>query len=968
MKHSMRKSAIALAIGTVLFSAMPAFADDPQGSLAGKVEIANGQSLSGATITLLNLDTGLTRTVTSSGSGEYRFPQLPIGRYKVTAIKDGFEQVIAESVAINVGQRANVDFTLVNTGVEHIEVTGARISAIDVTSSSKGMVIDSVVLDRVPVARNQTAVALLAPGTTKGDSAFGNLAAIGGSSVGENAYYVNGLDITDFRKGLGGTTVPFDFYDTFQVKTGGYPAEFGRATGGVINATTKKGGNEFHAGANVYWEPKGLHEDKPNVFTRDGDLYLKRRDIADESLEGNVWASGPIIKDKLFFFALYNPRDIQSRRFLSDGTQEDGKTDNAFWGGRLDWYITDDIVWDFTTFSDKRDDDYVDYFYDTDTNVRGDEAATYTEKHGGKNWITNFNANVTDDLTVHASYGENKNESTSVAPGDDCPLAYDARGGSLTRLGCWSNTNRGETNDKRKQYRFDVGYYLEDFLGSHEFKAGIDVEELTSKTVDEYSGGIYYRYVNADRNDDDVLEDEVRVRVYRNDGSFKTKSNAYYLQDAWHVTNDLTLNLGVRNESFENKNKDGKTFIKMDNQWAPRLGFAWDIKGDGESKLFGNYGRYHLGVATNTNIRLAGGELFTEDFYQLTGSINPDGSPTSIGALTEHHTYGNGEVPDTRGIVDQSIDPMYQDEYILGYSMQLTDDWSMTIQGTRRDLKSTIEDMAIDAALNNYAQAHGYTDFEAGGFDYYVLGNPSKDMKVAIDLDGDGIPEDISLTAEELGYPKSERYYNAVDFIFDRQWDGKWLFHGSYTWSKSYGNNEGSVRSDNGQDDAGLTTLFDQPGLLDGAFGNLPNDRRHQVKMFGAYGITDELTVSANFSWESGRPKNAFGYHPTDVFAQAYGSESFYSFGQLSPRGSQGRTPSTWTLDLGVQWEPRIFDDYKLKVRADVFNVFNNDRATEVGEIHDDEDTGGATVDPLFGQATNFQTPRYVRLSASLAF
>ena len=93
------------------------------------------------------------------------------------------------------------------------------------------------------------------------------------------------------------------------------------------------------------------------------------------------------------------------------------------------------------------------------------------------------------------------------------------------------------------------------------------------------------------------------------------------------------------------------------------------------------------------------------------------------------------------------------------------------------------------------------------------------------------------------------------------------MFGFTYTWAHSWGNNEGFVRSDNDQDDAGLTTNYDQPGLTDGASGNLPNDRRHSVKMNGAYQIIENLTIGANFNWTQGRPLNAFGYHPTDVFA-----------------------------------------------------------------------------------------------------
>src|SRR5690606_27792401 len=110
----------------------------------------------------------------------------------------------------------------------------------------------------VPLSRDLTSVALLAPGTSRGDTAFGNLASIGGASVAENAYYVNGLNITNFDNYLGAANVPFDFYRTIEVKSGGYPAEFGRATGGIINTTTKAGSNEFFAAAHVNWSPDFL--------------------------------------------------------------------------------------------------------------------------------------------------------------------------------------------------------------------------------------------------------------------------------------------------------------------------------------------------------------------------------------------------------------------------------------------------------------------------------------------------------------------------------------------------------------------------------------------------------------------------------------------------------------------------------------------------------------------------------------
>jgi hypothetical protein len=199
------------------------------------------------------------------------------------------------------------------------------------------------------------------------------------------------------------------------------------------------------------------------------------------------------------------------------------------------------------------------------------------------------------------------------------------------------------------------------------------------------------------------------------------------------------------------------------------------------------------------------------------------------------------------------------------------------------------------------------------------------------------------------------------------------MLKGSYTWSHSWGNTEGAVRSDNGQDDAGLTTNFDQPGLTNGASGNLPNDRRHQVKVFGGYQVTENFLVGANFVWQSGRPKNAFGYHPTDDFAQEYGSESFFQNGTAVPRGSLGNLPSYWSVDVNAKYFTEI-NGADVTFALDIFNLFNNDTVRQVYEIADSEDSGQFEgvgthpADEYFGYADNHQTPRYVRLSASLRF
>tara|TARA_B100000700_G_C15039764_1_gene854737 strand:+ start:292 stop:870 length:579 start_codon:yes stop_codon:yes gene_type:complete len=168
--YQIKKSAVALAVALSMSAAAPALANSTNGSIQGTSVQVNGSGLANVTITIENLETGLTRSVQSDESGDFRFPLLPAGNYKVTAEKNGFRTTIQDSVKVGISGKTNLDMRLASDDVERIEVTGTTIAMVDVTSSSTGIVVDSVTLDRVPVPRNLTSVALLAPGTTQGDS------------------------------------------------------------------------------------------------------------------------------------------------------------------------------------------------------------------------------------------------------------------------------------------------------------------------------------------------------------------------------------------------------------------------------------------------------------------------------------------------------------------------------------------------------------------------------------------------------------------------------------------------------------------------------------------------------------------------------------------------------------------------------------------------------------------------------
>jgi hypothetical protein len=962
---SFKHSAAAIAVAACIGFGAPAMAGNNDGSLKGNIIDSTEQSVAGATVTITNPSTGFSRTVVADAEGKYRFGSLPVGKYSLTSSKDGYTQETTENLSIRIGE-SSLTTSLFRADVERISVSGRSLAAIDTTSSESALNIGFDEIGRLPIPRNLTSVALLAPGANLGDTAFGNLPSFGGSSVAENAYFINGLNVTDFRNGIGGSTVPFEFYQEFEVKTGGYSAEFGRSTGGVINAVTKSGSNEFKAGINVFYTPNALREQSPNVTRVDGTTDIYNEFDYYNKLEANVYASGAIIQDTLFFYALYNPRNIKQESVNGSGANKLRQSnDDAFWGAKLDWNITDSHILELTAFSDSRKviNNNQDWNARTGQVASLEETSGFTEL-GGDNISLKYTGYLTDYLTLSALWGNNEANSTTKSDLDANPAIYDARSGSFVKIGNFANFTVADAKDEREAFRIDAEYAG---FSDHLIRVGFDREVNSSFDQTANSGGVYWAYFAYETGERiaaiDVTFDEdteiVRRRDYSVGGDFETLSNAFYIEDTWYVTDNITANLGLRLESFDNKNATGESFIKIDNQIAPRLGISWDINGDGESKLFANLGRYHIPVAANTNIRMAGAETYIHTYYNLDG-INADDTPI-LGTELGQQVNGDGSVPDVREVLDTSIDPMYQDEFIIGYQAMLNEEWSYGIKYTRRDLKSIIDDITIDKAIraNGWAPASG---------NVYVLTNPDTDIETFYDTDGDGELDPVSISASDLGYVSPERIYDAVDLTLNRAWDDVWSLDLTYTWSHSRGNAEGYVKSDNGQDDAGLTTDWDFPYLMDGAYGDLPNDRRHAFKAYGAYAITEAFSLGLNMTLTSGRPISGFGHGlPAD-----YDEFDQYAYGQtyylgadnesFAPRGAFGRTAWIAKLDLSAKYVLDV-SGYDLELRADVYNLLDAQGVTEV-----DEDQNDGTVNADFLLPTGFQTPRYAEFSVSIRY
>jgi hypothetical protein len=790
------------------------------------------------------------------------------------------------------------------------------------------------------------------------------------------------MNITDARRGLGASVVPFEMYKDFQIKTGGYSAEFGRSLGGVINATTKSGTNEFHFGANAYFEPTDLKSDMPDSLRNNGDFYRINGIDEESSFNGDLWASGAIIEDTLFFYALYAAQDYEWKGSPAARTSQYQirKNEDPFFGAKLDWYITDEHIFEFTYFKDSDDEEVTVFSLNSETmETPVTPNSSYTNEWGGDTKSLKYTGILTDSITISALYGINTSDGSTVPPADQLVNGVFE---SSNVVNNWS-ANPSLESTERKLFRFDVDFYW----GDHTFRIGYDQEKYDAFEDTSNAGPNNYGYdITRNVDGDTVVRD-----VYINAGTFKTESTAWYITDTWQVTDDVVLNLGLRNDIFDSFNVVGQKFISIDDQIAPRVGISWDVESDGDSKLYANYGRYYIPVPGQTNVRLGGAELNYEDTFEFLG-LDANSIPILGDQIGERVNFDDGVPGDPRALADNDLEPMYQDEFIIGYDRNLGDNWSMGVYLVAREVGQGFEDTDTAGALENFFQSE-FGSGCAGGNCSYVLLNPGKDMTLHIDPDrvidvngdvtSDGpIPEgDYTIPASMIGLPEIERKYYGATFSLNRAWDDVWMVNMAYTWSHSYGNHEGLVNSDLQQEDAGITINFDYPGLVDHSRGNLPTDRRHAFKVFGSYALTEELTMGISAQYASGRPRNATGFFPVteespleDVIASYYQALSFYRNGEPSPRGSLGTTPATFKVDASLVYATDFMGS-DVSFRADVFNVFNSvtavtfwERTETFGGFGPQDSYIAGDPDNRYGSPRQYQTPRYVRFSASVAF
>ena len=1021
LKKTLLVQALSAALGATALTAVVSTTAWAQSNTTGNVF---GTATAGATLVVENTATGLKSRVTADSTGRYQALSLPTGTYKVQLMR-GDAVIATREVEVLIAQGSEINFAATQ-GIETVQVTAAR-QTIDVSTSNGGATFTAKELAKLPVNNNVASVIQLAPNTVRGDSRYGGAGApsFGGSSASENAYYINGFPATNVLFQIGFSPLPFGAISQAQILSGGYGAEFGRSTGGVVNITTKSGTNEWEAGASVATTPATLRSNvknlyfpntgKPNNVATDGTLIFYREGdrLGTDVYQG--FLGGPLIKDKLFMYVnLEKTRtDFQGIRNARTSTAVSNAwqtvtTDVPRALLKLDWNVTENHHLEYTKIKDsfRIKEKYYGFNYATlqRTNVQNGGVDYLNSGAGRGGQVANGSGNnlsfgkytgfLTENVTLTALYGTSQTKHQD-SPFGLLPGVFQSVSTPSTRAPGLNYPNPqpiagtllvAGANDKQKAFRID----LEWKLASHAVRAGIDDNKLNSKTGTLTAGGGQWLFQRTNSPTDVVRPgdltpaqagglgaqgyyvDEIKSGL---NGTPKQHLSAQYIEDRWQTTKNLMLTLGLRNEQFTNFNPDGDIFLEQKRQIAPRFAAAWDVKGDSSLKVFGTAGRYHVQVPNNVAVRGATAAVNTTRGYTYTGIDQTTGAPTGLvpmgATYSPNNEFGQGYDPRTVSVKDLKAN--YQDEMTLGFEKAWNKSYNFGVKGTYRKLKSIIDDYCDARAISVKAKSMGVTpgqdyEDEGGQFHCYIF-NPGKTNTFVIDFVGDKKKyNEITLTANELGMPVAERKYKALDFFLEHPLRNGWYGKVNYTYSKSEGNAEGQLNSDRAQVDVATTLSFDLPELVENTYGKLPNNHTHAIKAFGFYELTSEWGIGGNGVAISGRPRSCIGFHPkgpTEVtgIVAAYGTSFFYCDGKPSPRGSLGELPWDVRFDMNLTYQPKVLPG--LRATLNVFNLFNRQTVQTVQETYNSSPTA---VSNRFGGTLSTTPPRSVQLIVNYTF
>jgi hypothetical protein len=972
----MRFRYLAALVAVALLVALPAVAQEQRASIEGVVKDAQGGAVVGATVVARMASALETRgervygagvEVVTDASGTYRFASLIPGRYEIAANLSGFAPAKVQNIDLRLGQQLNINLTLQPGGVAETVQVVAESPLIAITQSARATSIRGDEIDKMPKGRDFVTLVTQASGANMEAKSGTNAIMIDGSSGGENRWILDGAESTDMVHGSQGKTMVTDFVDEVQVKSSGYTAEYGGSTGGVINVLSKSGSNQWRGDALLYYQSEALESDpRPSLRLkptndRESEYITYPKDEYDR-WEPGFTLSGPIVRDKVWFFAGYIPQIRPLDRtvtFKSDGST--GTFPRDYRSNLLSSNVTAQLGPQFRVRGayNLSNEKYEGTLPAQDGS--GNPKANYAVNDVYPNWSTSMTIDYTPSnklfMSLRGGYSFSDYYTEGVYDKDRVLYSGSSVGipgvpAEWQQVNGYSNVPTNSGNIRNKQKRFQLQYDTTFFFsggGEHQLKAGAQMDKIGLDVLSGELGNLVRVYWNQSLSGSRGTYGRYQVRSndplpqqgFITQGDVSTTNIGLFLQDSWTIGRRLTLNLGLRTE-----NEKVPTFVPGDPsvpkyaiEWgfgkklAPRAGFAWDVQGDGKTKVYGSWGIFYDIFKLQMPLGSFGGDKWLEYYYTLDNADlstiidNPNCPPSCPGTLQRgpidfrHVSLG--------GYIDPELKPMQMQEFVVGGERELASNLSVSARYVHKWLVRAIDDTgSVDADQN----------------EIYVIANPGESLTATAYSFTDG--------SGTVPLPKPKRNYDGVELALNKRMSNNWSGRVSYLWSRLYGNYSGLSQTDeNGRMSPNVGRLYDYPLMMFGqdgqpVFGVLATDRPHQFKAQFLYDFPFGLSAGLNWFGASGLPRTReMGFLPPNDFPVNY-----------LGRNSDGRLPFYSQADLYAQYRLTLGQRSAVTFSVNVINLLDQKTANN---YYPTEDYGAGVdgdQDAFYRGQLNFQT------------
>jgi hypothetical protein len=959
-----------------LFSTMAEAAET--GNIRGHVDDDGGLAVPGATVILSGPNIAGEMSATTDDNGDFRFLNIPPGTHSLKVVKSGLAPTTVR-VTVRLDETAFAPIVLTVAGGAEV-VVEETLPVIDVTRSAISTELSDAALANLPVGRSYQDAVVMIPGvsgrvdTQEGGPSTGNPSVRGEGQYGNN-YMLDGISTRDPATKTFGTNVNFDAISDIQVYTDGAPAEFGQATGMLVNVVTKDGGDEHHgaalyqlgvsAGSGTYGVADLSDSDGDGIVAEE--VEKKKRNFLTHDIA--LSAGGPIVKERLWYFAAVD--------FSTGKTRYEGMTvdymPTALDGFAKVTFFASPALTVRAQFSGAVQDIAN---YQTSPVFTEDAQSQYHSDDYAPLLSAEWRPSANTVWEAEALY---QNGHVNVSPASDsadAPQIFDADTGQY-----FGNYDSYDLNQRgRMGATLKLTQLVDNFLGDHRFKLGGEFWRVTDTREIIYTGQAEGNLDLGSDTPDDPTDDATAVQYTRGtdaDGTYwpceaedrsdclgkkEYKSvgalghtgliTSWFIQDDWVPAKYLTMNVGIRADHEELLQNEGDSVVS---NWmiAPRLGGAWDVTHDSKTLLSAAAGRY----------------------YDVAGNSFADwGDTRSAYVYAQYEQNGDGtytnvftQDPEANPLIycnDQSLSG-FQDRLATG-GLGEFDAWQQ---------RAYYEDNICNGALRPYHMDKLALSLKRELFPLFAVSIRGI-LSKTVDL-----PEDVDFDYDNwvITNPDSKsRDYKALEFTAEKKFDKHWQLLASYTLSESKGTmpgqfelpsagatgsngNEVGVYLDDISSNATRTTFFDNGlgwfldglaglGTLDddaGYYGYLPYHSFHVVKLNGSYTFNFGTTVGIVYEFDSGHAWQKRGY--VDLY------QDYFAFPE--GRGSRFMPPVNY-VDIRIAHQLDFGNQKTAELSVNIYNLF--DFETPITYYENDNES--------FGLVLYRQAPRSIEATLRVTY